>query len=1283
MRLANSLQPVPKLSRASLLVLAFLQKLLPSALLLIASATAFASGPRWFSGPPYFNTWYTRVAWYTTQPAYFTDPGDLSAAVNHATADAMVAQAASVWNIPTASLVLTRGGSLSQHVSGANISAGTTGLNFPTDVQPANYQAKQIAVIYDSDGSVTDLLLGSGASDPSGCLQNGVTESVDLISPSAQILHALLILNGRCTGSEPQKQLQMQYQLERAFGRILGLSWSQTNDNVFTGSPAPSANQAANWPIMHPIDIVCGPYTYQCLPQPFTLRPDDISSLESLYFIQPGQAGPGKQASWTNAGGVYGAVSFPNGQGMEGVNVVVRRRAPFWDTAEDWEVASAVSGYGFRGETSTSITAPDTSIAGSVGSPGTDWAGNWFIQSVPVPASQAWTDLVVSTEAVNPLYIGPYAIGPQSGDTMNPSGSPQTQVSMYLANGRNNMILFAPSDASASCPVQGDGTESAPAAVAEQGWWSGTLCGYNHQAWASLAVKSSRSFTVELTALDEQGAVTLNKAMPIIGVWKLQDATGTLPTVAVATKAFNGQAVGVTSLRVQSSTANSYRIAVADQRGAGRPDFAYQARILYADSVQPTSLPANGGTITISGMGFRQGNSVLINGTVGTVLSVTSTTIVATAPSLHTLGLSRRSTVSVTVQDASTGGTSIMSAALTYAAPVEALQLVTAPSGSLPSGTSAPTPFSVQAIAPDGFTPIVGEAVSFTATGAVFSACGASSCTVYTNVAGLASASVTPTAPGTVNLAASGRSGSVNAAFTATGSSEVIRLLSAPAGVNTVGAVTTTPLRAQLLAADGITPRVGSALTLTVTSGAARFSGCSATPCVLTTDAQGTITSKVTPSSSGNIAMQVASASSSVAASFSAAPETIRLQSAPIGTQTVGISAANSIQIKVLAGDGVTPMFGEAVVFTATGGSVSFGACGSAICTVTTDAQGLAQSSVTPLSAGTITLSATGTAGAVTSSFSSVAPRDLAHLLSSPTGTAYVGDTASALFTIRVTSADGTTPVAGKPVTFTSTTAAAIFGACGATTCTVSTDSTGLASTSVSPTSAGQLTLLATSEAGAVSAAFTAAVRLRSITASQSVLYIAEGAMVSWSPEVVVTDNSAPVADVPVVWAGGPGMRFTASSNANAAGIAAGNASLGPIASWRPRPGFRLRLELGLHTTRRCQRQRKRLARRCAQRCRSISSQHSFIRSRDLASYRPEWESRRWCPCFDRADFEQLGGAVRRQRSLPTGNNPAIFTNLRNLGSGRPRGRTGGGGRGWGDAFGCGSGHRRICNGHA
>src|SRR5258708_4487897 len=131
-----------------------------------ATAPSWAAGPRWVTGPPFFATAGVPVVWYTSQPLYFTDPGNLSSSVNHAAADALVAAAANVWNVPTAALVLSRGGSLDEHVSGANTSLGPSGLIFPADVQSSNYVAKQIAVIYARDSSVTHLLLGNGATDP-------------------------------------------------------------------------------------------------------------------------------------------------------------------------------------------------------------------------------------------------------------------------------------------------------------------------------------------------------------------------------------------------------------------------------------------------------------------------------------------------------------------------------------------------------------------------------------------------------------------------------------------------------------------------------------------------------------------------------------------------------------------------------------------------------------------------------------------------------------------------------------------------------------------------------------------------------------------------------------------------------------------------------------------------------------------------------------------------------------------------------------------------------------
>jgi hypothetical protein len=123
-------------------------------------------------------------------------------------------------------------------------------------------------------------------------------------------------------------------------------------------------------------------------------------------------------------------------------------------------------------------------------------------------------------------------------------------------------------------------------------------------------VKANRSATFEVTAEDELGFATSAKAMPVIGVWNATEALGSLPGVAGAGEAFNGEANGMTTLTTTFTQPNQLRIGIADQRGDGRPDFNYQARVLYADSLSPATVSAAGGTITISGMGFRTGNAV-------------------------------------------------------------------------------------------------------------------------------------------------------------------------------------------------------------------------------------------------------------------------------------------------------------------------------------------------------------------------------------------------------------------------------------------------------------------------------------------------------------------------------------------------------------------------------------------------------------------------------------------------------------------------------------------------
>ena len=755
------------------------------------------------TGAPYFTTSGAPVVWYTNQPLYFTDPGELSASVNHAAADALVAAAANVWNVPTSSLVLAKGGSLDEHVSGANTFLSLSGLIFPADVQSSNYAAKQIAVIYDSDGSVTDLLLGNGASDVSNCLQNGVTESVDSIVPAGYIQHAILVLNGWCTGTDPEKQMQLQYQLMRAFGRVLGLGWSQTNDNVFTGSPQANFNQAMHWPVMHPIDIICGPYTYQCMPQPFTLRPDDLSALAQLYYIAQGQAPPGKADTLLNASQFAGRIFFSGGQGMQGVNVVGRRWAQFTAPAlaEDWQTASAVSGTYYRQSNGNPVTGPDTTMAGSQGSANTFYEGYFNLARVPMLPG-TWQLIILETEPINPLYTGQYAVGPYTA-TVEPSGTDLSLVEGLFSSYQEAFLDFSVSDSANSCNPGADGIEAAPAVATTSGWLSGLLCGYGHTSWSSFAVKGNRSLTLEVTAEDEQGFATTAKAMPVIGLWNATDPLGSLPGVAVAGGPFNGAATGMTTLTTSFTQPDQLRMAIADERGDGRPDYNYQARVLYADSLSPAAVSAAGGTITITGMGFRTGNAVFVDGVVATVSSWGANTIVATVPSLHALGSSTALVADVKVEDLSTGGTTVMTHALSYAAPVTTLSLLTAPSGTVILGQQAATPFAVQVLQADGVTPVLGEAVIFTTTGGTvqFSACGAAACTVHTDGRGIASTLVTPKTSGSITLQAAGADGAAAVSLTAL---IQVRTATAVQPVEYIAAGATVAWAPQLIVADNI-----------------------------------------------------------------------------------------------------------------------------------------------------------------------------------------------------------------------------------------------------------------------------------------------------------------------------------------------------------------------------------------------------------------------------------------------------------------------------------------------
>ncbi len=738
------------------------------ALAWVASGSlGWAGGPRFVTGTTFQAAASGQVmAFFKPNPLYYTDPGDLGAGVTHAQADAMVAAAAGVWNVPTSLLTLAQGGVLAEHVSDANSYFSGSGVVFPADLQASNYLAKPIAVVYDTDGSVTDLLLGSGASDPGACRHNAVTESVDGFGQNGTIEHAVIVLNGRCVGSAPEQLLQMQYQLERVFGRVVGLAWAQVNDNVFTGLTPVTVGEEANWPVMHPIDVICGPYTYQCMQSPFTLRPDDISTLAWLYPVTAANVTAGKTPS-LSANSLYmmSYLFFPTGQGMDSVNLAVR-----WgltgDFFDSYETLAGVSGYGFQRDIGNPVTGRTEAAADNQGG----WNGSPAVMALlPLDYSEGRVNILnVTPENINPLYSGEYAIGIYEGMPTVMSGTATPPGGWIGAGGTQWNAPIIASTTASTCSPGNDGVETAPVAADSSGWWTGLICSTDHVSWWLGTFKAGRTWTLEATATDETGAATERKLRPVIGVWKSTDATGGLPTVAATPSAMNSTSIGMTQLPVAAaSQASTVRIAIADLLGNGRPDFTYKARILYADSLSPAVVGSGGGQITITGTGFRAGNQVTVNGVQSTVVSWSSTSIVADVPTLAEAGIGAGVAADVAVIDPGTGGSTVMSGVLSYSTEPDVIQIVSAPAA-IETGIVAATNFAVRVYASDGLAPVVDARVKLTVTGnALFGACGsAASCVVSTDATGLAQTTVSGTVVGAAVLAATEISGGATVSVT-------------------------------------------------------------------------------------------------------------------------------------------------------------------------------------------------------------------------------------------------------------------------------------------------------------------------------------------------------------------------------------------------------------------------------------------------------------------------------------------------------------------------------------
>jgi hypothetical protein len=749
------------------------------------------------------------VRWTGGQVSYYVDQGPLNDSISNAQATAMVDAAAALWNaVPTAGVALVNQGFLNEDVSGANLVAPAASLviSSPSDASPSatNYP---LGVIYDADGSVLEVVLGTGASGPANCENYGVVVWLDNIRTDATVAHAVMVLNGLCA-TTPDLVAMMQFQLERAFGMILGLGTSQVNPNALNDMDV-SGMQFQGWPVMQPGSGACNSSGGTCIPDPGSLRLDDIASLNRLYPITAANLGafPGKVLTAANTVSLDGTIRFRAGTGMQGVNVVARPLDGDGNPLYQYTV-TAVSGAYFSGNHGSEVTGWNDAS----GNPLSKWGSNdaslqgyFDLRYMPLPPGMTTATYQITYESIDPLFILEEAVGPYADGSPSPSGTLAPVTEFNLTAGMSQTLTITASNSATGEYADPISSESAPRTLPASGLWCGRLSQISQTDWFSFPVRGKRIFTVVTQALDELGQLSNSKAMPAIGVWDGFSPVGSSPVHA--SPGLNGWGTGESWLQVASNGDDIVRLGIADVRGDGRPDYAYNGWVLYADTVQPVRLPASGGPIVIHGMGFHQGDTVQVGGQAAQVTSVSPNEISAIAPAA---GSGVTGSVDVEVDDQPVlYALAVITGGVSYDAGTgDALKLVTAPQNTVPIGV--PIPFTVQAL--DAMSKAAGGVtVTYTvSSGDARLACGQSTCGVTASGDGTATLNVTATDGGISVVTASLSNGSRVGAHFSGGTPPVLSALTPMLSV-AAGATVSWPTQALVL--SGGVPVAGQSVT--------------------------------------------------------------------------------------------------------------------------------------------------------------------------------------------------------------------------------------------------------------------------------------------------------------------------------------------------------------------------------------------------------------------------------------------------------------------------------------
>lgn len=272
-----------------------MRRLLILALLFFASAAEAAGFLEHVSGTPY--------KWRTFPIHYVVDQGTLGS-IDNASATTLVQDALSRWStVSIADVTFQLDGQNSEDITASNIDEYIT---IDTSGAPRNLK-NQTTMIFDTDGSIIDGLLGSGNSS----VVLGLASPGALDEASLTIETGLAILNGLDASS-----IQLEATLTHESGHMLNLEHTQMNfEEAINSNSADDSTIPTMFPILPDDPSVL-----------LTLHQDDEFSLGYLY----------PSTAYSARGFVSGHLRRRTGEGVRGVVVYCRDKVDPKNKAVAW-----------------------------------------------------------------------------------------------------------------------------------------------------------------------------------------------------------------------------------------------------------------------------------------------------------------------------------------------------------------------------------------------------------------------------------------------------------------------------------------------------------------------------------------------------------------------------------------------------------------------------------------------------------------------------------------------------------------------------------------------------------------------------------------------------------------------------------------------------------------------------------------------------------------------------------------------------------------------------------